>query len=92
MKWTQTTFVRTDGLVEIVPDDWALENDGSSLARIYRVRSGPQHSKWFWAVMICPSSESGNGETGYAPNVREARRQCEGRLPEEINAAIKQAS
>ena len=83
MKWTQTAVVRTDGLIEIVPDDWSLEKEGTPLARICRVRGGPEHSKWFWTVMTCPSSESAYGGTGYAPNVREARRQCEAQVPEE---------
>jgi len=40
-RWRRTAFTRIDGAVETAEDDWSLDIDGMSAARIYRVRGDP---------------------------------------------------
>jgi hypothetical protein len=76
-KWRRTAFRRIDGAVDIVEDDWSLMIDGTSAARIYRVRGGPHDDRWFWAVQIGPGRVPFNSGTGHAHEGREVREACE---------------
>ena len=76
-KWRRTAFARIDGAVEIADDDWSLFIDNLPAARIYRVRGGPHHDRWFWAVQIGPGGVPFNGGTSHATGGREARETCE---------------
>jgi len=76
-KWRRTAFARIDGAVDIAEDDWSLQVDGLSAARIYRVRGGPHDGRWFWAVQIGPGRVPFNSGAGNADGGREAREACE---------------
>jgi hypothetical protein len=77
-KWRRTSFKRLDGLIDIAPDDWCLQDENNqTLARIYKVTGGPQRAQWFWAVQVGPDGERRNGGAGYFPTGKEAREICE---------------
>ena len=73
LKWRRTAFVRIDGSMEAVHDDWSLSVGYLPSARIYRVRGGPHDGRWFWAVQIGPDGAPFNSGTGYAADGRGAR-------------------
>ncbi len=60
----------------------------SSLARIYRLKAGPQDGRWAWFVQVFPDGTPGNGGTGSAADGREAREACEARLSSAIQQAL----
>jgi hypothetical protein len=76
-RWRRTAFTRIDCAVDIAEDDWSLDIDGMSAARIYRVRGGPHDGRWFWAVQIGPGRVPFNSGTGNADGGRQAREACE---------------
>ena len=77
-KWRRTSFKRLDGSIDIAPDDWCLHDENAqALARIYKVKGGPQSAQWFWAVQVGRDGEPRNGGAGYFSTGREARETCE---------------
>lgn len=87
LNWRRTSFKRLDGSIDVIDDDWGLSIGGLSLARIYRLKGGPQDGRWAWFVQVFPDSTPGNGGTGSAVDGREAREACEARLPSTIQRA-----
>jgi hypothetical protein len=77
IKWRRTAFVRIDGSIEGIEDDWSLSVGNLPAARIYRVRGGPHDGRWFWAVQIGPGGAPFNSGTGHADDGRGAREACE---------------
>lgn len=83
--WRRTSFRRLEGSIEIVPDDWCLEDDaGQPLARIYLHKFGPNAGRWAWFVQVAPDGTPYNGGTGTAATGTEAREECEQRIPEGV--------
>ncbi len=79
MKWRRTWLKGADGSYD--PNDWTLRaDDGRNLARIYRIKHGPQQGRWFWAVQVDQQGWPFNGGTGTEATGREAREACESRL------------
>jgi len=81
--------MRQSGDVEILADDWSLADGGLSIARIYRVRGGPQDGRWAWFVQVGPDGAPRNGGAGYADDGRTAREACEALLPKTLKDALK---
>ncbi len=81
--WRRTSFRRSDGSIEVTPDDWTLFDDnGCPLARIYHFRFGPNAGRWAWFVLVAPDGAPPfNGGTGVAQTGREAREICERLVP-----------
>jgi hypothetical protein len=78
MRWRRTVIAG-----RIVPDDWCLvADDGRDFARIYKAVSSPGlRGKWQWFVQVDALGQPSNGGTGYADSGREAREECEARVP-----------
>lgn len=88
LKWRRTAFKRLDGAIDVLDDDWSLSIGGLSLARIYRLKGGPQDGRWAWFVQVFADGTPGNGGTGSAADGRAAREACEALLPGEIRLAL----
>lgn len=72
---------------EVLPDDWTLyDGEGKQAARIRKEEGGPQNGRWHWAVQVGPDGQPRNGGTGYADSGREARKECEARVPGAVEA------
>ena len=84
LKWRRTVISAGDA----VPDDWSLQEPGRSIARLYKVRGGPHDGAWAWFVQVAPDGTPRNGGAGFAATGREAKEECERRLPEEILARL----
>jgi hypothetical protein len=81
-RWCRTSFRRLDGSIDIVPNDWGLEDvNGQPLARIYLFAYGPNAGRWAWFVQVDPQGRPYNGGTGTAETGREAR---EALVPEDV--------
>ncbi|MCC3246116.1 hypothetical protein LG047_12430 [Methylocystis sp. WRRC1] len=88
MKWRRTAFKRLDGSIDVMEDDWSLSDGGLSLARLYRLKGGPQDGRWAWFVQIGPDGAPANSGTGVSLTGAEARKACEDRLPEAVRARL----
>jgi hypothetical protein len=83
--WRRTSFRRLDGSIDVIADDWALEDPaGQPLARIYRTTGGPRDGRWLWFVLTDPQGRPFNGGTGTAATGQEAREASEARVPAEL--------
>lgn len=87
LKWERTSI---DGRTAL-DDDWSLADGGLSLARIYKLPSGPQAGRWAWFVQVWPDGTPGDGGTGVEAEGKAAREACEGRLPERFRARLQRA-
>ncbi len=80
--WRRTSFRRLGGAIETAQDNWTLVDDvGRPLARIYLYLYGPNAGRWSWFVLVGPNGTPYNGGTGTAATGREAREECEARVP-----------
>jgi hypothetical protein len=76
--WCRTSFRRSDGSIDVTPDDWThLDDNGHPLERIYHYRFGPNAGRWAWFVLVAADGVPFNGGTGVAQKGREAREICE---------------
>jgi len=84
LQWKRTSL---DGRTAL-EDDWSLSEGGLSLARLYRVKGGPQDGKWAWFVQVYSDGTPGNGGFGVEEDPAEARKACERQLPDGVRARL----